>query len=106
MTKIEEGSMLTTHELSVILDLLKRNYNNTTTALNFINPFQLLVSTMLAAQSTDVQVNKVTNSLFKKYPDAYSFLKLTTSQLEDKIKTVGLFKSKAKNILAAFNFCD
>jgi endonuclease-3 len=55
---------------------------------------------MLAAQSTDVQVNKVTKSLFQHHSDAHSFLKLSEKQLEMKIRTVGLYKSKAKNIMA------
>ena len=80
--------------------MLRQNYMNTTTALDYSNSFQLLISTMLAAQSTDIQVNKVTKSLFKEFPNAHTFLNLTINQLEDKIKTVGLFKSKAKNILA------
>lgn len=82
-----------------ILKLLKKHYGQTTTALTFKTPFQLLLSTMLAAQSTDVRVNIVTKDLFKKYPDAKSFLKLSVEELEEKIKTVGLYKTKAKNIL-------
>ncbi len=90
---------LSNPDLNRTLNLLKKNYNHTTTALNFKTPFQLLISTMLAAQSTDVRVNIVTKDLFFQYPDAESFLKLTVMQLEEKIKTVGLYKSKAKNIL-------
>jgi endonuclease-3 len=83
-----------------ILSLLKNQYKDTTTALKFTSPFQLLISTMMAAQSTDVRVNIVTKDLFPKYPDARSFLTLTVADLEEKIKTVGLYKSKAKNIIA------
>lgn len=86
-------------EIKKILNLLKINYNHTTTALKFGSPFQLLISTMLAAQSTDVRVNIVTKDLFAHYPDPKSFLKMSVSELEEKIKTVGLYKSKAKNIL-------
>lgn len=87
--------------ISLILSRLKEHYKDTTTALNFSSPFQLLISTMLAAQSTDVRVNIVTKDLFPDYPDAKSFLNLSVPQLEEKIKTVGLYKSKAKNILKA-----
>ncbi|MCK5034043.1 MAG: endonuclease III [Calditrichia bacterium] len=87
-------------EIQESLALLKEHYKDTTTALNFTSPFQLLISTMLAAQSTDVRVNIVTKDLFVDYPDVQTFLTLTIDQLEEKIKTVGLYKSKAKNILA------
>lgn len=88
-------------EIPKILSLLKEQYKDTTTALKFESPFQLLISTMLAAQSTDVRVNIVTKELFKDFPDALSFLALSITELEKKIKTVGLYKSKAKNILAS-----
>jgi endonuclease-3 len=92
--------MLDRTSIKKVLHLLKAEYSDTTTALNYGTPFQLLISTILAAQSTDKRVNIVTKDLFKLYPDAYSFLNLSLSELEDKIKTVGLYKSKAKNILA------
>jgi len=92
--------MLTKYEISQVLSILKQKYNHRTTALIFVTPFQLLISTMLAAQSTDVQVNLVTKKLFNQYRNAYAFLNLNLETLENKIKTVGLYKSKAKNILA------
>jgi len=87
-------------KINDVLDLLKSHYNNTTTALDYKSPFQLLISTMLAAQSTDKRVNIVTHDLFRDFPDAHYFLKLDQAELEDKIKTVGLYKSKARHILA------
>ncbi len=92
--------MLGKSSIKRILQLLKSEYSDTTTALDFGTPFQLLISTMLAAQSTDKQVNIVTKDLFGDYPDVNRFLSLSLSDLEDRIKTVGLYKSKAKNILA------
>jgi len=83
-----------------ILDVLEATYGGTSTALNFGTPFQLLISTMLAAQSTDVRVNIVTKDLFKNYPDAPSIAQISLSELEEAIKTVGLYRMKAKNILA------
>lgn len=86
--------------IKIILRILEKVYANTTTALEYGTPFQLLVSTMLAAQSTDVRVNIVTKELFKQAPDARSMSKLSLHQLEKIIKTVGLYRMKAKNILA------
>lgn len=91
--------MLNKADIKKVLRLLKSEYAETTTALNFASPFQLLISTMLAAQSTDKRVNIVTKELFATHPDAKSMLLLSVAELEQKIKTVGLYKSKAKNIL-------
>jgi endonuclease-3 len=86
--------------ISRILEILKREYGNTTTALTFNNRFQLLISTILSAQTTDRQVNKITETLYLEYPDAISLLKVSQPELENKIKSIGLYRSKAKNILA------
>jgi endonuclease-3 len=92
--------MLNKLSITKVLHLLKSEYADTRTALNYKTPLQLLISTMMAAQSTDKRVNIVTKDLFKDHPQAEDFLKLSVSDLEEKIKTVGLYKSKAKNILA------
>ena len=92
--------MLDKTTIHIVLTELRSEYAETTTALNYGSPFQLLISTMLAAQSTDKRVNIVTKDLFQKYPDVRNFLELSIPELEEKIKTVGLYKSKAKNILA------
>jgi len=92
--------MLSAKNRSLVLSLLEKEYSNTTTALVFKTPFQLLVSTMLAAQSTDVQVNKITGPLYQKYPDALAFAGLDAADLEAEIESVGLFRNKAKNIVA------
>ncbi len=92
--------MLDRDSIRKVLKILKEHYGNTGTALKFQNKFQLLVSTMLAAQSTDKQVNKITRSLYQQYPDAQAFSRLSLKELEDKIKSVGLYRNKAKNILA------
>jgi endonuclease-3 len=93
--------MLTPDNVTSVLAILKKTYGTTGTALKFGTPFQLLVSTMLAAQSTDKQVNKITKNLYRDYPDAKSFLKLSVEDLEEKIKSIGLYRNKARNILAA-----
>jgi len=92
--------MLDNRKIKKVLTALEQLYQDTTTALRFETPFQLLISTMLAAQSTDVRVNIVTGSLFSDYGTADKMLNLSLAELEDLIKTVGLYKSKAKNILA------
>lgn len=81
-----------------VYDLLKKAYSNAKCGLNFETPFQLLVSTILSAQSTDKSVNNVTERLYKQYPDLDSFLNLTQNEIEKKIREIGLYKNKSKNI--------
>lgn len=69
--------------------------------LNFSNPLELLVATILSAQCTDKRVNIVTESLFKKYRSAEDFAKADLAGLEQDIKTTGFFRNKAKSIKAA-----
>jgi endonuclease-3 len=83
-----------------ILAILSRQYHNTGSALEFHSPFQLLVATALAAQTTDVQVNKVTRVLFARYPDAQSMAGITAEILAPYIRSLGLYRNKAKNIAA------
>lgn len=92
--------------IKTILEILESTYKDTTTALDFGTPFQLLVSTMLSAQSTDVRVNIVTKELFGDYPTAKEMRKMRLQQLEEYIKTVGLYKAKAKNIIATSAILD
>ncbi len=70
-----------------------------TTELKYGNPFQLLVAVILSAQSTDVGVNKATAALFKKARTPAALLKLGEKGLREYIKTIGLFNTKAKNII-------
>lgn len=83
----------------IVLELLKEEYPDAKCELNHETPFQLLVSTILSAQTTDKKVNEVTESLYKDYPTLDHFLTLTQEELEERIKKIGLYKSKAKNIL-------
>ncbi len=92
--------MLSKMKINRVLQLLEDHYYNTRTALDYGTPFQLLISTMLAAQSTDKRVNIVTRDLFPVYSKPSDFIKLSRSELEELIKSIGLYKSKAKNILA------
>ena len=72
-----------------------------TTELNYGNPYQLLVAVALSAQSTDVGVNKATKALFRKVKTPQAMLKLGEEGLKDYIKTIGLYNTKAKNVIAA-----
>ncbi|MDS1030718.1 endonuclease III [Bacillota bacterium LX-D] len=83
-----------------ILNLLARSYPNAKPALNFANSFQLLIATILSAQSTDNQVNKVTANLFTKYQTPADIAVLTPEELAKDIKGCGLYHTKSKNIIA------
>jgi endonuclease III len=84
-----------------ILAALKKLYPDATTELNHANPFELLISTILSAQATDVSVNAAAPALYKKYPDAFALAKATPEEVMPYIKTIGLYRNKAKNIVAA-----
>ena len=86
-----------------ILDILKETYPDAKCELNYETPFQLLVATILSAQTTDKKVNQVTESLFKDYPDLDSFLKLTNEELEGRIREICLYRNKAKNLILMCN---
>lgn len=81
-----------------IVEILKETYPDAECELNYKTPFQLLVATILSAQTTDKKVNEVTESLFKDYPDVDAFLKISNDELEDRIKQIGLYRNKSKNI--------
>ncbi len=72
---------------------------NPQTELNYDTPFQLLISVILSAQATDVGVNKATDKLYRDAPDAASILALGVDGLKHYIKTIGLFNSKAENVI-------
>ena len=80
---------------------LKQRYPQAQTPLNYHNPFQLLVATILSAQCTDKQVNKVTPALFAKYPNPEAFANADLAGIEKLIYSTGFYKNKARNIKAA-----
>ncbi len=82
-----------------LFERLKCNNPKPTTELKYRTPFQLLVSVILSAQATDVSVNKATGLLFQKARSPKSMLKLGVSGLKPFIKSIGLFNTKAKNII-------
>jgi len=83
-----------------IWEALEKVYKGTKGALRFKNPFELLVAVVLSAQSTDKRVNQITERLFPRYSTPEKFASLTQDELEGLIKDCGLFRMKAKNLLA------
>ena len=85
-----------------IVDILKETYPDAKCELNYETPLQLLVATILSAQTTDKKVNEVTESLFRDYPDLDAFLTITNDELEERIKQIGLYRNKSKNLILMF----
>lgn len=79
-----------------IISKLKKTYPNTTIALDFTNPLECLVATILSAQSTDVRVNIVTKDLFKKYRSPQDYLKVPEEELQKDIQSTGFFRQKTR----------
>lgn len=92
--------MRATKKRKIIIDLLKKEYWDAKAELDFTTPFELLVATILSAQATDVQVNKVTKDLFKFAGIPETMASMSASNMENSIKSIGLYKNKAKNLLA------
>jgi len=80
---------------------LKRMYPKAKCALDFTNAFELLIATILSAQSTDARVNIVTKSLFRKYPGPKEFAEASQVEMERDVKQTGFFRNKAKAVIAA-----
>ena len=91
--------MKTARETREIVDLLETQHPDADTELHYRTPFELLVATILSAQSTDARVNLVTPALFKRYPDARALAKATTKKLEPQIHSTGFFRAKSKALL-------
>jgi len=87
-------------EIRRILDKLETQHPDADTELHYTTAFELLVATILSAQSTDVRVNVVTPALFKRYPNAHALAKATTSELEPQIHSTGFFRAKSKSLIA------
>lgn len=83
-----------------IFTILQKQNPNPTTELIFATPYQLLVATVLSAQSTDKQVNKVTALLFAKYPNPAQLAAQKPEILAEEIRTIGLFRTKSKHLVA------
>jgi endonuclease-3 len=93
---------LTAREWALTLaQRFRKIYPDAHCELDFENPLQLLIATILSAQCTDKRVNMVTPTLFKKYPDARAFAKARAATFESEIRSTGFFRSKTKSILGA-----
>jgi len=79
---------------------LKRMYPKAKCSLDYTTPFELLIATILSAQSTDVRVNIVTKSLFRKYPGPAAFANASQVEMERDVKQTGFFRNKAKAVIA------
>lgn len=82
------------------VECLEKLYPDAICSLNYSNAFELLIATRLSAQCTDARVNVVTPQLFKKYPDAVAMAKAEITDVENIIKTCGLYKTKAKDLVS------
>ena len=85
-----------------IVDILKKTYPDAKCELNYETPLQLLIATILSAQTTDKKVNEVTKDLFREYTDLEAFLTLRNDDLEKRIKQIGLYRNKSKNLILMF----
>jgi endonuclease-3 len=90
-----------------VLRRLEGAYPGADCALHWRNPFELLVATILSAQTSDEQVNRITPDLFRRYPNAAAFAAARQEDVESAIKSIGLFRNKAKNVrLMSQQLCE
>ena len=92
---------LAPERVAEILKRLDQLYPDVTCALSHKSAWELLVATILSAQSTDVNVNRVTPELFRKYPTVADFAALTPEQLEPDVRSTGFFRNKSKSVVGA-----
>ena len=90
--------MLNKSEIRLCLDKMGEMYPDAHCELNHENPFELVIAVLLSAQCTDVLVNKVTKELFQKYKTPEDYLNVSLEELQQDIRSIGLFRNKAKNI--------
>jgi endonuclease-3 len=88
----------TQDKIKEIIKRLKKEYPEPKTVLAFSNPFDLLVATVLSAQTTDVHVNKVTENLFKKYKSVKDYANVSSETLQKDMSSINFYRTKAKNI--------
>ena len=90
-------------KIGPVIEELKKLYPDAQCSLRYETPLQLLISTRLSAQCTDVRVNMVTPALFARYPDCKAFAEADQAELEEIIKSTGFFRAKARNIIDCCN---
>ncbi len=86
---------------AAVLEGLRALYPDAKTELDFVTPFQLVIATLLSAQATDVSVNAATPALFERYPTPEALAAATPEEVEPFIQRIGLYRTKAKNAVAA-----
>lgn len=94
---------LTKKDAKIVIELLLKLYPDAKAELNFKNPFELLIATILSAQCTDVQVNKTTAILFNELKIPEDYIMLTEDELGKRIHSCGFYNTKSRNILATCN---
>lgn len=99
--KIKGYDPLAPERVAEILHRLDQLYPEVTCALTHASAWELLVATILSAQSTDANVNRVTPELFRKYPTVQAFAALTPEQLEPDVRSTGFFRNKSKSVVGA-----
>jgi endonuclease-3 len=100
-TSTKGYNSLAPERIREILKALDSTYPDVTCALTHRSAWELLVATILSAQSTDINVNKVTPIIFQKYPTVHDFAALTPEQLEPDIRSTGFFRNKSKSVVGA-----
>ncbi|WP_432401724.1 endonuclease III [Wukongibacter sp. M2B1] len=95
----KKSNVLSKNQIKEVLGILEKLYPDAESELEYNSPFELLVSTILAAQCTDKRVNKVMGNVYKKYNTPEKFLELSQEKLGELIKSCGFYRMKSKNIL-------
>lgn len=92
--------MLNRKEIRFVLDTMGEMFPRANIELTFSNPLELVIAVLLSAQTTDVNVNRVTPELFKRFKTPEDYLRVPVTEIEDIIRSIGLYRTKAKNIQA------
>ncbi|MEW9674741.1 endonuclease III [Lentibacillus sp. L22] len=90
--------MLSKKQVQYCLDVMREMFPEAKCELNHDNPFELVIAVLLSAQCTDTLVNKVTKELFQKYKEPEDYLAVSLEELQQDIRSIGLYRNKAKNI--------
>ncbi len=99
MTLMTDKNLIPDNKIPDILAILEQMHPEAACALDYRDPFQLVIAVALSAQTTDVSVNKATPSLFAKYPTAEALAKADQEDVMEMIRTIGLYRNKSKNII-------
>ena len=97
---VEENMAFTKKQVGQILDGLREEYPEAGCALEHKNKYELIICVVLSAQTTDKSVNKISDALFEKYPTPYELARADQEDVIDIIRTIGMYKTKSKNIIA------